>query len=393
MKTKFRMTVTLSLTIVALLLTSTRMPADTSTCGGVSTTLPFSDAAGSIFFCQIAEAFFSGLTNGTTATTYSPSDSVPREQMAAFITRTQDSALRRGSRRASLGQWAIPTALPMTGRILVGGDPQLVASDGLDLWVPAYSGNNVMRVHASDGTLLGTWTGASQAFGVLVARGRVYVTGAASPGKLYVINPASGPGPVATLTSTLGNTPVGIASDGTSLWTANFGGSVAKIDPDSGATNNITAGFSQPYGIIFDGTNLWVTDVSNATLKRLDANGAILQSVNVGNSPRFPVFDGSNIWVPNSGDNSVTVVRARDGLVLATLTGLNMLTPFQAAFDGERILVTNVNGAFLSMWRATDLTPLGSIAIAPVATVPTGVCSDGINFWVTLQGPDQVARL
>ena len=43
--------------------------ADTGTCGGASNALPFLDVAGNQFFCQIAEAFFSGLTNGTSATT------------------------------------------------------------------------------------------------------------------------------------------------------------------------------------------------------------------------------------------------------------------------------------------------------------------------------------
>ena len=80
-------------------------------------TLPFTDVMGNIFFCQIAEAYFSGLTNGTTPTTYSPSDPVLRDQMAAFVTRTQDSALRRGSRRAALGQWALPSALSATGSV------------------------------------------------------------------------------------------------------------------------------------------------------------------------------------------------------------------------------------------------------------------------------------
>jgi hypothetical protein len=108
MKEKLRSAVILLLTIVVLLFTSSRLPADTGTCGGAMTTLPFTDVAGNVFFCQIAEAYFSGLTNGTTPTTYSPSANVPREQMAAFITRTQDSALRRGSRRAALNQWATP---------------------------------------------------------------------------------------------------------------------------------------------------------------------------------------------------------------------------------------------------------------------------------------------
>src|SRR5262249_23257537 len=85
--------------IVNLTLISTKHHADTGACGGVTTTVPFMDVAGNQFFCQIAEAFFSGLANGTSATTYNPSGNVTRDQMAAFITRTQDSALRRGNKR------------------------------------------------------------------------------------------------------------------------------------------------------------------------------------------------------------------------------------------------------------------------------------------------------
>src|SRR5215813_3250029 len=155
MNRKLHASVTLALTLVICLLASSRMPADTGSCGGVSTTVPFTDVAGNAFFCQIAEAFFSGLTNGTTPDTYSPSDNVPREQMAAFITRTQDSALKRGSRRAALNQWATPAALPLTGRATVGMAPRLVASDGLDLWVVDFGSADVTRVRASDGTVLG----------------------------------------------------------------------------------------------------------------------------------------------------------------------------------------------------------------------------------------------
>jgi hypothetical protein len=84
MKEKVRSTAILSLTIIVLLLTSTRLPADTGTCGGAMTTLPFTDVGENFFFCQIAEAYFSGLTIGTTPSTYSPDDFVRRDQMAAF---------------------------------------------------------------------------------------------------------------------------------------------------------------------------------------------------------------------------------------------------------------------------------------------------------------------
>jgi YVTN family beta-propeller protein len=176
------------------------------------------------------------------------------------------------------------------------------------------------------------------------------------------------------------------------LWSANVSGSVSKVDFNSGNSFNFTMGFSQPDGIIFDGANLWVTDLGDNTLKRLDSNGTVIQTVPVGGAPRFPVFDGSNVWVPNSNDASVTVVRARDGIVLATLTGNGLNGPVQAAFDGERILVTNFGGNSLSLWKATDLTPVGNV-FTGTGTGPWGVCSDGINFWITLEAINELARL
>jgi hypothetical protein len=387
---KIRTSLAAILLLAVLASASTRLPADTGTCGGVSTTLPFADIAGNAFFCQIAEAFFSGLTNGTTPTTYSPSDSVPREQMAAFITRTQDAALRRGNRRAALNQWATPTTLPMTGRTIVGMGPEAVKSDGSDLWVADAATSDVKRVGASHGAVLGTWTGAGAAFGVLVARGRVYVIGLESPGLLYEIDPSQPPGVVATLSNTLGNMPADITTDGRYIWTANLSGSISKVDPDTSVTNTISAGFNSPFGILFDGASLWVTD-SVGMLRKLDSSGAVVQSVPVGANPQLAVFDGSNIWVPNRGSQSVSVVRARDGMVLATLSGNGLNLPLQAAFDGQRVLVTNPGGNSVSMWNAADLTPIGSFATG-VGTAPRGACSDGINFWVTLSNANRLAR-
>ena len=80
--------------------TSFRVLADCSAFG-----LPFTDLGSTTFCAQIAEAYYSGLTNGTSATAYSPSANVNREQMAAFVTRTLDQSLLRGNRRSALDQW------------------------------------------------------------------------------------------------------------------------------------------------------------------------------------------------------------------------------------------------------------------------------------------------
>src|SRR5687768_2708849 len=183
-----RVVVLISL-MASLTVLSSRLQADTGNCGGATTTLPFTDVMGNAFFCQIAAAYFSGLTNGTTATTYSPTQAVTREQMAAFTTRTLDQSLKRGSQRAVAKKWWTPQDANGFMLTTVGDIPQLVEFDGTDLWVANFSSGNVMRIRPSDGKLLDTWTGATNAFGIVAAMGRIFVTGRTTPGSLYMIDP------------------------------------------------------------------------------------------------------------------------------------------------------------------------------------------------------------
>ena len=228
--------------------------------------------------------------------------------------------------------------------------------------------------------------------------GRVFVTGLTTPGNLYRIDPTQAPGSVTTVASNLGNTPFGIAFDGARIWTANTnqsltGGNVSIVTPAASipwTVTTVTTGFVRPYGALFDGTNIWVTDNAAGTLLKLDAAGAILQTVTVQGNPLFPVYDGTNIWVPNIVSSSVSVVRASNGVVLQTLTGNGLDQPAAAAFDGQRVLITNLNGS-VSLWKAADLTTLGNVAIGAGAG-PFGACSDGVNFWISLQNAGQVAR-
>jgi hypothetical protein len=304
--------------------------------------------------------------------------------------------LLRGSRRAALDQFWTTQNDTVLGLTTIGTLPKLLKSDGADIWVANNanaSGNTVSRVRASDGKLLETWTGAGSAFGVLVATGKVFVTGSMS-GNLYRIDPSQAAGAVTTVASTLGGGPIGIAFDGARVWTANAGGSVSIVTP--GATipwtvTTVTTGFSSPAGALYDGANIWVTDNTAGTLLKLDSAGAILQTVTVGSAPGWPVFDGTSIWVPNDGSNSVSVVRASSGAVLQTLTGNGLNGPFAAAFDGGRVLITDRSGSSVSLWKAADLTALGSFATGS-STLPYGACSDGVNFWIALEGTGKLAR-
>jgi hypothetical protein len=381
------------------LMASAPVPAQ-EVCGGVIYPFPYTDVAGiGAAFCPgIMEAYVTGVSKGTSPTTFTPNQSVPRVQMTTFLQRSLDAGLARGSRRAALDQWW-PTAYgPMTP---VGGAPFTCSADGEFIWTSTFLGDSVVQVQASTGQGVADWTGLIKSAGVRVADGMVYVAGATSPGVLYVIDPTQLPSSMVNTFDNLGNQPIGVAFDGVSVWTANRGppGSVSLIYPHPGGpVINITTGFNSPYGILFDGTNIWVTDTGTGTLLQLGPYGGILQTIAVGALPGFPVFDGANIWVPNFNDNSVTVVQARTGNVLATIAGdaENKLNgPNGASFDGQRILIANYTGKTVSLFNAVDLSFIANFPVldsSGFTQTPTSACSDGINFWIPVQSNGTLLR-
>jgi hypothetical protein len=357
---------------------------------------PFTDVTDAAFCPFVLEIFTLGITTGTTPTTYDGPGLVSRLQMAAFLSRTVDAVVKRGSPRTALNRHWAPKSASVLDITTLGSGLRHPAFDGLDVWVPNNGAGTVSRVRASDGSLLATWT-APDAFAALTAAGKVFVTGESSPGRLYRIDPRLPAGAAAVVASNLGETAVGLAFDGVRFWVPGFQGTVSLVTPTASVpwtVTTVTAGFVNPLGAVFDGSNVWVANYGGGTLVKLDSSGAVLQTVTVGgglaNGPYFPTFDGSNIWSPNFSSNSVSVVRRSNGAVLATLTGNGLLGPFAAAFDGERVLVTNNSGDSVSLFKAADLTPIGTQGTG-ASSLPRGACSDGANFWITLRD-NQLAR-
>src|SRR5262249_11602172 len=225
---------------------------------------------------------------------------VSRLQMAAFLSRTVDSARRRSSPRAIADQFWTPRRAAATGATTVGMEPLLPACDGADIWVPNVASWTISRVRGSDGKLLGTWSPAQSPVAALVAMDGVFVTAGTLPGTLFRIQPSQPPGAATVLSSSLGDNPAGLAFDGGRIWTANALGSVSIVVPGPSipwTVTTVTAGFSNPIAALYDGANVWITDQGRG-LRRLDAAGAILQTVTFGPAAGFPAFDGMNIWAP-----------------------------------------------------------------------------------------------
>src|SRR5262249_870920 len=62
-----------------------------------------------------------------------------------------------------------------------------------------------------------------------------------------------------------------------------------------------------PSWLAYDGVNVWVTNSGSNTLTQIRASdGVVLGNFATGSMPAGVVFDGANVWVANSGSNTVS---------------------------------------------------------------------------------------
>jgi YVTN family beta-propeller protein len=377
-------------------------PAQATLCGGVAYPFPYTDVAGvGAPFCPgIMEAYVLAVTKGTTPTTFSPNAAVTRTQMTTFLQRSIDQGLQRSSRRAALGQWWTPsTSNGLRTTTLQGAGPaSFCKADGERIWVG--NGFNVDIIAATSGELQNTISSsAANNAGILVANGMIYAIDGIEPSVTWIVPASESPFYISNSSSLVPYHPNNLSFDGDRIWTANYAdGTLTIISVTAGVPNlpgTVVGGFALPVDVLFDGQHVWMTDNGFDTLNRLNSDGSIAQSVSVGVSPTYMAFDGANIWVPNQSSDSITVVQASTGKVVATISsdGANRLSsPLQTAFDGERILVTNPGNDSVTLFRAKDLSLISNVQLA-TGSAPFGACSDGINFWVTLRGAKQLLRL
>jgi hypothetical protein len=137
----------------------------------------------------------------------------------------------------------------------VGEFPIGVAFDGTNIWVANAESNNVKKLRASNGAVLGTFK--------------------------------------------VGKFPIGITFDGTNIWVANGEtNNVMKLRGSDGALLGTFKAGTKPAMVAFDGANVWVVNSDSNTVSKLRASdGAVLGSFSVGRVPLSVAFDGANIWV------------------------------------------------------------------------------------------------
>jgi hypothetical protein len=354
-----------------------------SACTGV----PFTDV--SAFCAEIRMAYYTGITAGTSATTFSGDALVTRDQMAAFTTHGLTAALLRQSPRTAAGFFWTPIAgVPVA---TIGTAPVAIQSDGVDLWIADPSAQKLLRVN-HNGAVLGTWTGLAGASDIQVVPGRIIV--GATNTSVYAIDPALAPGAVSPFSTAPSPGGAGLAFDGQRIWR-----------PSSTATTLSLLGVDGSYvaefgpiptpmrGILFDGTYMWLV-VGDGTVRRINPLNFTTSDLLLGvafNSTIHLGFDGENLWVPNPDNNEIFIIRPASLKVIATVVGNGLNGPNSVAFDGLRMLVTNKVGNSVSLFQAADLTPLGGITFSGGVNPAQGA-SDGLNFFVIGSGNGQLVK-
>jgi hypothetical protein len=349
----------------------------------------FTDVASSSAFCPfILEAFITGITQGTSATTFNPGDPVTREQAATFFTRTMDQTLHRATARTAIGKsW---TAASSGGiGTDVGGAVNDIVTDGTYLWL-ARNDSKILKVAVADRRLLETWSipaGAPRKLGVFA--GLVWI--ADNLGNLYNFNPTTAtPGAATQLPSNIGiaaGSPA-LAFDGTNVWWASSGGNKISVYPvSSPGAFTFSPGASNVDGLVFDGTFMWVL-LSNSTLLKMSipTAGAALPGVFETITLSGPVndthmlYDGNNIWIPIGTTGTLYVVRpGQTTSVLVKNEAIpDVAFPYAACFDGESVMIGGSNNGTVALYKATNLVRIRTFASGAVGV--RGIASDGVTF-------------
>jgi hypothetical protein len=371
-----------------LILLPTRTKAQGAACG------PFADVPATSVYCPfILQAFFNNITQGTSPTTFSPSDPISRDQATTFVTRTTDVTLHRGAIRTAIGKTWTPSSTVGGVATDVGGAVNDVVTDGTFLWVGRADGK-ILKINLADRRLLEIWSlasGGPRKLGVFA--GQVWI--ADDQGRLQTFNP-TGPAGSANLLFSASATGVGggspaLAFDGTNVWLASSGASkifIYQVSSGGGSTFNPGANIE---GMVFDGTYMWVL-LSNSSLLKLSipspgaATPAVLETLTIPgpvNDCRM-VYDGNNIWIPMGGSATLYVVRPTPNLASLPSSIVknepipDVLFPYVASFDGENVMIGGSGNGVVALYKATNLTRIRTFPSGAIGVL--GIASDGRTF-------------
>jgi YVTN family beta-propeller protein len=252
------------------------------------------------------------------------------------------------SGRSSSTSAASPAATspppPEGVRVEVGDGPCGIEEvDGV-VWVTLFNEDEVVRLDAATGKVLGT-----------------------TPGT--------------------GSQPCGVTAGGGSLWTADYqGGGTTRIDLRTGKVTAFVETGPGVYDVVYARGAAWVTNQGSSTVTRVDARTNRVTQIPVGISPGGIAWSGGFLWVGNAGAGTVSKIDPERREVVDTLDVGG--SPVWTSFDDDTVFVSDPKGGQTVTRidsRAGDVTGTTEVGGRPV---DGDTASDG-SAWI----PDLDGRL
>ena len=184
-------------------------------------------------------------------------------------------------------------------------------------------------------------------------------------------------------------TPVGITTDGSSLYVADgskvvriaapSGAMLSSMNAASGVASSIAASVVAATGITTDGKNLFVSDNSSVvkiappsgvSLSGMLAASAVASNLSISangfSTPSDITSDGVNLYVVDKGNNKIRMIAPAGGATLANISAASSV-------------VSSITGG--SGVPATGY--LDSTGALSTFNAPTGITTDGVSLYVT----------
>jgi len=234
------------------------------------------------------------------------------------------------------------------GNFPLGHPAQLLAFDGASIWASDGVTYKITKIRASDGAIL--WDHAVASTGGLI--------GMAFDGKSMWIGSSSGiidqlrisDGAVLSAWYIYCQPEGTLAFDGANVWAACPQTNQVAKQPVAGGNFSLQTVGNWPLYLAFDGSSMWVANNSGVTTvqKLRVSDMAIVATASVGGAPTGIAFDGVNMWAGTAA-NTLVKFRTSDGAVLAT-TPSDGSFPLGIAFDGANIWSSNYQSATVSKY-------------------------------------------
>jgi hypothetical protein len=283
-----------------------------------------------------------------------------------------------------------------TGRgIEVGSYPDQMVFDGEYIWVTVYGDSKVVKIKASDNTVVGTYDSPCGHPNAIAFDGWLIWVASEDAACLSALRSTTGEMTGTTLTGFLSSNHWGMAFDGENIWVTNSdNNTVARFHQPDLAGANFSVGL-HPSGIVFDGKYIWTANTGDNSYSRMAPDGSGNQTWQLPSGNTGPLgiaFDGASIWIANSGSGTVSKIRASDGTHLYSLhVGSSTSSPYLLAFDGDNMWVSlYTDPGHLVRFSASGWG--GEMKTFDTGRRPIGVVFDGANIWTADSYSGQVTR-